>query len=101
MLEELKIRLAKISDLENAAALLDWDQQTYMPPGGAEARAEQRATLATLSHELFTAAQTGALLEQSERERAGADTDSDESALLRITPRDYEPAVQLPAELVA
>jgi carboxypeptidase Taq len=72
-----------------------------MPPGGAEARAEQRATLATLSHELFTAGEMGALLEQSERERVGADTDSNEAALLRVTRRDYERAVKLPAELVA
>jgi carboxypeptidase Taq len=101
MLEELKRRLATISDLENTAALLDWDQQTYMPPGGAEARAEQRATLAALSHELFTASETGALLEQSEQERAGADPDSDEAALLRVARRDYERAVKLPADLVA
>jgi carboxypeptidase Taq len=101
MLEELKSRLAKISDLENAAAVLDWDQQTFMPPGGAEARAEQRATLATLSHELFTAGETGTLLEQSERERDGAEPESDEVALLRVTRRDYERAVKLPADLVA
>lgn len=33
--DELKARLAEISDLERAAAVLGWDQQTYMPPGGA------------------------------------------------------------------
>ncbi len=101
MLEKLKSRLAQISDLENAAAVLDWDQQTHMPPGGANARAEQRATLATLSHELFTAAETGSLLEQAEREREGAAAESDAAALLRVTRRDYDRAIKLPADLVA
>jgi Zn-dependent M32 family carboxypeptidase len=27
-------------DLDSAAAVLHWDQQTYMPPGGVAARAE-------------------------------------------------------------
>ena len=34
-LTELKARLHEIYDLEMAAALLNWDQTTYMPPGGA------------------------------------------------------------------
>ena len=37
-LAELKRRLAEISDLEAAGSLLDWDQATYMPDGGARAR---------------------------------------------------------------
>ena len=40
-LQMLKTRLGEIQDLNRAAALLGWDQQTYMPPGGAAARAEQ------------------------------------------------------------
>ena len=31
-LQELKIRLLEISDLNNINALLGWDQSTYMPP---------------------------------------------------------------------
>jgi len=38
-LQELKARLIEVNDLESAAALLSWDQSTYMPPGGAAARA--------------------------------------------------------------
>ena len=37
-LESLKIRLLEVDDLNNAAALLRWDQTTYMPPEGATAR---------------------------------------------------------------
>jgi carboxypeptidase Taq len=38
--ERLKDRLAIISDLRSAKSLLFWDQQTYMPKGGAAGRAE-------------------------------------------------------------
>lgn len=37
--------------LVGIAHLLDWDQETYMPPGGAANRAVQLATLAGLIHE--------------------------------------------------
>ena len=53
-LNELKTRLAEVDDLSSAAALLAWDQQTHMPPGGAEARGRQMATLQRLAHEKFT-----------------------------------------------
>jgi carboxypeptidase Taq len=37
-----------------AGAVLGWDQQTYMPPGGVAARADQLATLSKISHQMFT-----------------------------------------------
>ncbi|MCL4529028.1 MAG: hypothetical protein M1282_06415, partial [Chloroflexi bacterium] len=40
-LNQLKELYGEISDLNNAAALLGWDQQTYMPAGGGEARGQQ------------------------------------------------------------
>ena len=48
-LNELKTRLLEVDDLQMAAALLYWDQATYMPPGGAEARGRQMATLSQLA----------------------------------------------------
>lgn len=36
-LEELKALLAEVNDLNNAAAVLGWDQATYMPAGGTNA----------------------------------------------------------------
>ena len=52
-----------IQDLSAAAAVLDWDRFTYMPPGGAEARARQSAALARLVHERQTSDEMGELLE--------------------------------------
>jgi len=49
-LQQLRTRLAEISDLNHVSALAGWDQQTYMPPGGSAARAEQSATLQKIAH---------------------------------------------------
>ncbi len=50
-LEKLKKELRVIANFHGAASLLHWDQETFMPPGGGDARAEQIALLETLAHE--------------------------------------------------
>jgi carboxypeptidase Taq len=99
-LNDLKERLSDIHHLHMAAALLDWDQQTYMPPLGVAARAEQRATLSKLAHTLFTGDETRSLLERAEQEGAGLPLDSDDGALLRVARRDLDKATRIPTELV-
>ncbi|MEP6749162.1 MAG: carboxypeptidase M32 [Bacteroidota bacterium] len=46
--------LRKIADVRYAIAVLQWDQETYMPQKGAGFRAQQVATLSEISHGLFT-----------------------------------------------
>lgn len=99
-LEQLKRILAEVVDLSRAAAVLEWDQETYMPPGGVKSRAEQFSTLLRLSHQSFTSDQVGSLLDSLEQEHAGDSFDSDVASLLRVTRRDYEEARKLPSELV-
>ncbi len=98
-LQSLQAKLKDVTNLHYASALLGWDQQTYMPPGGAAARAEQLATLDKLAHELFTTDEIGQLL--ANLEQAGFDYDSNEASLLRVARRDYDLARKLPPELVA
>ena len=62
--QELLRRLQEINDLTMAGALLSWDQTTYMPPGGAEARGRQMATLARLAQEKQIDPAIGRLLEE-------------------------------------
>lgn len=93
-LDALRDRLDPIADLAHAAAVLDWDQETYMPVGGAGARARQTATLRRLAHEHLTADETGRLLDD-----AAPDTDLDR-ALVAVTRRDRERALCLPSRLV-
>jgi carboxypeptidase Taq len=100
-LQALKTRLGEIRDLNKAVALLGWDQQTYMPPGGAAARAEQLATLQKTAHTWFIADEIGELIETLRSDGAGWDYDSDEASLVRVVARDYEKACKVPGELVA
>ncbi len=53
-LAELRRRLSEASDLNYAGAVLGWDQQTYMPPGGGEARGRQGAIAEPSAHEKLT-----------------------------------------------
>jgi len=100
-LDQLKARLLEVNDLGSAVAVLRWDQATYMPSGGAEARGRQMATLGRLAHEKFTDAALGQLLDGLERETHDLPYDSDEASLVRVTRREYERAVQVPAAFVA
>jgi carboxypeptidase Taq len=96
---ELKERVAEIADLEAAGALLGWDQQVKMPPGGAEVRAEQLATLGRLAHEALTSDEIGGLLDRLQPFEEGQPYDSDEASLVRHVRRDWEKARRVPAEL--
>ena len=100
-LNELKARLWEVNDLHGAAALLYWDQATYMPPGGAEARGRQLAALSQLAQERFTDPAVGRLLDELQPYEASLPYDSDEASLVRVTRRQYQRATRLPAAFVA
>lgn len=99
-LEKLKEILAEVSDIGNAASLLGWDQQTYMPDGGSEARGQQLATLGKIAHEKATSEEVGRLLDELKGELSGVDSDSDEAALVRVADRDYQKAVRVPSDFI-
>jgi len=100
-LRELKIRLAEVNDLSSAAAVLGWDQATYMPSGGAKARGRQMATLEGLAQQKFTDPMIGKLLDELEKNAKDLPYDSDEAALIRKTRRDYDRQVKVPPAWVA
>ncbi|MFZ2358107.1 MAG: carboxypeptidase M32 [Anaerolineae bacterium] len=100
-LTELKTRLQEVYDLHGAAALLYWDQATYMPPGGAETRGQQLATLSRLAQEKFTSPALGQLLEDLQPYQETLPYDNDEASLVRVTRREYERATKLPPAFVA
>ena len=99
--DELRRRLLEVNNLASAAALLRWDQTTYMPAGGAPARARQIATLERLAHEQRTDAEMGRLLDRLERETQSLPYDSDEASLLRVTRREFDQASRVPARFVS
>jgi len=100
-LNELKTLLLEADDLGKAAAVLSWDQTTYMPFGGAPARGRQMATLARLAHEKRTAPAIGRLLDALQPYAESLPYDSDDASLIRVTRREYEQAIKVPAEFVS
>ncbi len=93
MLERIK-DVGRLSAIE---ALLDWDQETYMPSQGVEPRAEMMAMVAGMRHEQATSSEMGDLLGQL--------TDDDGSdpirqTNIRETRRSYDRSVKVPNELV-
>lgn len=85
-------------DLQAAAALLEWDQETYMPEAGTEARARQIATIRSTSHELFVRDRTGELLERVKDEYE--DSMSFRASIVRVASRDFDRARKVSPELV-
>jgi carboxypeptidase Taq len=100
-LADLEQRLLEISDLSGAGAVLGWDQATYMPKGGAAARARQGATLSRLAHERLVDPALGKLLDDLAPYAERLPYDSDEASLVRVVRRDFDKATRVPAEFVA
>lgn len=100
-LQDLKTRLLEVNDLNSAAALLNWDQSTYMPPGGAPARGRQIATLSRLGHEKFIDPAIGKLLDDLTPYAESLSYESDEASLVRVTRREYERATRVPPALMS
>ncbi len=91
----------EINDLGSAASVLHWDQATYMPSGGAAARARQLATLSRLRHEKFIDPAVGKLLEELRPFEMNLPFESDDASLIRVTRREYEKAVKVPSSFAA
>jgi carboxypeptidase Taq len=88
--------------LGSVAALLGWDQETYMPHGAAAHRASEQALLAGLYHERKTSKRIGELIAACERDTSLAgDPASESAAAIREFRRDYDLATKLPGELVS
>ena len=98
--EELKTRLAEIFDINMINSLLSWDQATYMPPGGAEAKGRQTAMLGKLSQEKLIDPAIGKLLDDLEPWTETLPPDSDEAALIRVTRIDFEQAIRIHADFI-
>ena len=62
--DEYKTKMQKIADVKYASAVLQWDQETYLPPKGNEFRGRQIATLTEIAHQQFTDEKIGALLNE-------------------------------------
>ncbi len=100
-LNQLKELIYEINDIKMATAVLAWDQETYMPKGGIQDRAEQLSTLNKISHGKFTSSEIGDLIKELKSEIKSIDDESNDVRLIRVLNRTYNKAVKVPASLVA
>ncbi|MDR1099660.1 MAG: carboxypeptidase M32 [Treponema sp.] len=104
-LARLHVRDRESYHLEKAIAVLQWDEETYLPARGVEERSEQLALLEEIAHRRFTEPETGRLLadlgstpDNPRGDERLADMERD---FLRVMRRKYDRAVRLPPDFVA
>ncbi len=94
---QYKTILQKIADIKYASAVLQWDQETYLPKNGNGARGRQIATLNELAHEQFTNESLGVLLQEL---AAVNDLSTKQKRNVLLTLEDYNKSKKLPSAFV-
>lgn len=98
--QELLTRVREQSILSCCSALLEWDELTYLPPGGFAGRGDQAAFLAGLEHERATDPRLGELLGCLEGSALLGEPHSAEAVNVREIRRNFQRASRLPRQLV-
>lgn len=94
---DLAAHFGRIAALSNAVGILQWDNDTMMPKGAAETRAESMALLHVMRHGLATDARIGGWLAEAENDGG---LGAWEKANLREIRRVWTVDTALPADLV-
>lgn len=111
--ERFVSKTKEVRALQSIGSVLHWDQETQMPPKGAEQRAEQLGLITGIAHDRFVSPELGALLDElagpaalplREDLRSSATEpralDPARAANVRETRRLYDRERKLPRELV-
>ncbi len=93
--DALTVHLRRLTALEQVAGLLNWDQETQMPPKGAAQRAEQAAAVASAIHAQASDARIAEWIDAAGPQEGPAAVNLAEAARLHAR------AVRIPAELAA
>ena len=93
---DLLEKIQRISNVQNAAGVLSWDQQVMMPDEGTPARSKQLSALSAVSHDLLVDDEIGDLLDELE----GSDLGDEQAAVVREIRREYDREVRVPTALV-
>ena len=81
--------------LASVAGRLGWDQETVMPRGATEQRAEEMAAMESVLHERRTDPRIGEWLDRAHDEAE----DDEDARMLDLIARDYGRATRVPAKL--
>ncbi len=99
-MQQLLEFVAELEDLRNIEAVLGWDQQVHMPPGGAEERGLQSAALGRIMHEKLTSGEGGQLIADLEAEVGDLTAETDEARMVKVAKRAYEKQTKVPLPLL-
>jgi carboxypeptidase Taq len=96
--DELRAAIRKLRDLDAVIQVLEWDEETYRPPGAEQCRASQLAVLESLRHELLAGDRLGDLIDSvAARANVGALQRAELNRLSRLR----RIAIALPEDLVS
>lgn len=98
---ELRSRSDEIQALRSIARMLEWDQLTKMPPGGAGARGRHFALAKKMAHDRLTDPSLRSLLDDLHSVESQFGPDSEEAALVKVVEREWEIAALVPPEFMA
>ncbi len=93
----LRAQIAELHHLDQSIALLEWDEETYLPSGGRAQRGEQTATLEGIRHGILTSDHFADVIEEAALQSEG---DSDLSRELFLVRRERRHALALPESIV-
>ncbi len=103
-IQHLKALLLEIKKIKSIESVLQWDQETKMPEGGGNIRAEHLAYLSSLAHHLQTGKKfTSALAKILDMESGvllDREVNADTRRMLYLAWRDYMDAAALPPKFV-
>lgn len=104
-IDQIRQELLEANYLKSAEALLQWDQETYMPEGSGPARADQIAYLSGLIHEKLTGQNLrtalGELIDLESGELRTITLNEKETRLVKEAWKDFRKEASLPTEFVS
>ncbi len=99
-MEQFRQKIAEIDDLHATISVMNWDMQTQMPKGGAEARGDQMSTLRRIAHEKLVDPEIGSLLSDLEAREQALPYEHDDASMIRVIRRLYDRATRMSGDLV-
>jgi len=99
-ISQLREKLHELYHIGSALAVLNWDQEVFMPPNGASNRAMTISNLSGIFHEKFISKDFAALLRKAKAKFDAGKLDDEESAIVRELWREYERQKKLPVAFV-
>ncbi len=96
--ERLMMRAKDIEVLDSARGIVNWDLETYMPPGAIGLRSEQLSLLSRLLHKMRSSTEVGDLLNEVEKKSRSLDEVQKRNVYLMR--RKHDIAIKIPPDLV-